>query len=49
VLAPTGFWAVYHFLRAGKTIVQDQQSAAGYTHVRPGASAIIGKAMERVP
>ncbi len=30
VLAPTGLWAVYHFLMASKTIVADQQRAIGY-------------------
>jgi hypothetical protein len=33
VLAPTGFWAVYHFLMAGRTIVADQKSATGYSAV----------------
>jgi MFS family permease len=32
VLAPTGFWAAYHFYRAGKTIVEDQERATGYTY-----------------
>jgi MFS family permease len=31
VLAPTGFWAVYHFYMASKTIVADQKRAVGYT------------------
>lgn len=31
VLAPTGFWATYHFLLAAKTIVRDQEKAIGYT------------------
>jgi hypothetical protein len=30
VLAPTGFWAVYHFCMAAKTIVADQARATGY-------------------
>jgi MFS family permease len=30
VLAPTGFWAVYHFYLAGRTIVADQLLAVGY-------------------
>lgn len=30
VLAPTGFWAVYHFLMASRTIVADQKRAIGY-------------------
>ena len=30
VLAPTGFWAVYHFCMAAKTIVADQERATGY-------------------
>jgi predicted MFS family arabinose efflux permease len=30
VLAPTGFWAVYHFCMASRTIVADQQRAVGY-------------------
>jgi MFS family permease len=38
VLAPTGFWAVYHFWMAGKTVVADQMRAVGYvssSEVRP--------------
>jgi predicted MFS family arabinose efflux permease len=30
VLAPTGFWAVYHFFMANRTIVADQKRAIGY-------------------
>jgi predicted MFS family arabinose efflux permease len=30
VLAPTGFWAVYHFWMASRTIVADQKRAIGY-------------------
>jgi hypothetical protein len=30
VLAPTGLWAVYHFLVASKTIVADQVRATGH-------------------
>jgi MFS family permease len=30
VLAPTGFWAVYHFCMASRTIVADQKRAIGY-------------------
>jgi MFS family permease len=30
VLAPTGLWAVFHFLMASRTIVADQQRATGY-------------------
>ena len=30
VLAPTGFWATYHYLAAAKTIVEDQKRAVGY-------------------
>lgn len=37
VLAPTGFWAVYHFCMAAKTIVADQARAA--TYVAAGAAA----------
>ncbi len=29
-LAPTGFWAVWHFLLAERTVVQDQTRAVGY-------------------
>jgi MFS family permease len=29
-LAPTGFWAVWHFLLAERTVVQDQARAVGY-------------------
>jgi len=31
VLAPTGFWAVWHFLLAAGTVVEDQRRAIGYT------------------
>ena len=31
ILAPTGFWATYHFYLAGKTIVKDQERAIGLT------------------
>jgi predicted MFS family arabinose efflux permease len=30
ILAPTGFWASYHYWAAGKTIVEDQKRAVGY-------------------
>src|SRR5882672_10499394 len=30
VLAPSGFWAVYHFCMANRTIVADQKRAIGY-------------------
>ncbi len=30
VLAPTGFWATYHYWAAAKTIVADQRQALGY-------------------
>jgi len=30
VLAPTGFWAVWHFLLAARTVVGDQTRAIGY-------------------
>jgi MFS family permease len=30
VLAPTGFWATWHFLAAAKTVVEDQRRAVGY-------------------
>jgi hypothetical protein len=30
VLAPTGFWAVYHFWMASRTIIADQRRAIGY-------------------
>jgi hypothetical protein len=33
VLAPTGFWAVYHFCMASKTIIADQKRAIGYSAV----------------
>jgi MFS family permease len=33
ILAPTGFWAVYHFYMASKTIVADQQKATGRSPV----------------
>ena len=31
VLAPTGFWATWHFLLAARTVVEDQSRAIGYT------------------
>jgi MFS family permease len=31
VLAPTGFWAVWHFILATRTVVADQARATGYT------------------
>jgi len=30
ILAPTGFWATYHFYLAGRTIVKDQERAIGF-------------------
>ena len=30
ILAPTGFWAAYHYFAAAKYIVEDQQRAVGY-------------------
>lgn len=30
VLAPTGFWAVWHFILAEKTVVAEQERAIGY-------------------
>ena len=30
ILAPTGFWAAYHYWAAAKTIVEDQKRAVGY-------------------
>jgi MFS family permease len=30
ILAPTGFWAAYHYWAAGKTIIEDQKRAIGY-------------------
>jgi hypothetical protein len=30
ILAPTGFWAAYHYWRAEKYIVEDQKRAVGY-------------------
>ncbi len=30
MLAPTGFWAVWHFLLAARTVVEDQKRAIGY-------------------
>ncbi|HEX4241726.1 MAG TPA: MFS transporter [Steroidobacteraceae bacterium] len=36
VLAPTGLWAVLHFLLASRTIVADQVRAVGYV-ARPGS------------
>ena len=30
ILAPTGFWAAYHYFAAAKYIVEDQKRAVGY-------------------
>jgi hypothetical protein len=30
ILAPTGFWAAWHYWRAEKYIVEDQKRAVGY-------------------
>jgi hypothetical protein len=30
VLAPTGFWATWHFWLAARTVVEDQKRAIGY-------------------
>lgn len=40
VLAPTGFWAVYHFWLASKTIVADQERAVGYVTSSERAPAV---------
>jgi MFS family permease len=43
VLAPSGFWAVYHFCMASRTVVADQKRATGYVTIRgrtqPGETA----------
>jgi hypothetical protein len=41
VLAPTGLWAVWHFLMAAKTVVADQERATGFAPrlARPGRHA----------
>jgi len=31
LLAPTGFWAAYHLYRTGRTVIEDQKTAAGYS------------------
>jgi hypothetical protein len=31
VLAPTGFWATWHFYLAAKTVAADQERAIGYS------------------
>jgi len=30
ILAPTGFWAAFHYWRAARTIIEDQKRAIGY-------------------
>ena len=30
ILAPTGFWAAFHYWRAARTIIEDQKRAVGY-------------------
>ncbi len=37
VLAPTGFWAVYHFCMAARTVVADQARAGGYLGAKVNA------------
>jgi predicted MFS family arabinose efflux permease len=39
VLAPTGFWAVYHFWMAGRTVIADQKRAVGYVSTTDGLPA----------
>jgi MFS family permease len=34
-LAPTGFWAAYHLYRTGRTVIEDQKTAAGYSGAVP--------------
>jgi MFS family permease len=48
VLAPTGFWATYHFYAATKTIIEDQVRAIGYRDKRVDATACV-KAPLKVP
>jgi hypothetical protein len=31
VLAPTGFWAAWHYFQAAKTVLEDEKRAIGYT------------------
>ena len=38
VLAPTGFWAVYHFCMASRTVVEDQKRAVGYVTLQDGVA-----------
>jgi MFS family permease len=35
LLAPTGFWAAYHLYRTGRTVIEDQKTAAGYSGAVP--------------
>jgi hypothetical protein len=30
LLAPTGFWAVWHFWAASRTVIEEQRRAIGY-------------------
>jgi hypothetical protein len=39
VLAPTGFWATYHFLAATRTVIADQQRAVAVEAWAPGAGS----------
>jgi hypothetical protein len=34
ILAPTGFWAAWHFVLAARTVVSDQERATGHAVVR---------------
>ena len=35
LLAPTGFWAAYHLYRTGRTVIEDQKTAAAYSGATP--------------
>jgi MFS family permease len=39
VLAPTGFWATWHFFLAARTVAVDQKRAIGYVTLTPAAAA----------
>jgi predicted MFS family arabinose efflux permease len=38
VLAPTGFWATWHFILAARTVIADQERACGYVPAAPASA-----------
>jgi hypothetical protein len=46
VLAPTGFWAAWHFILAARTVIADHERAGAYTPPAP-AGALWSKGVSR--